>query len=283
MRKGLFWFLAVLITLGSAVYQRMTGPTYPLRVQAGFGGTAESFKLPRSADTVADAEVAVPAPAPAEGWLEWKRFKTADDWATVPLARDGDRLVGLLPRQPAAGKLVYRLHLRPAPGSPEAVLEKPVVMRFKDPVPAWIIIPHILVMFAGMLLSTAAGLAALDKKRDPRRLVLWTVAPAFRGRLHSRPPGPEVRLRRRLDRLPLRLRSHGQQDAHRVLVLGGRLHRRPEGQGRQAFRHRGLARHARSSSSSLTAWPAPSSTIPGWNREERRGGRSEALVRRGSI
>jgi hypothetical protein len=181
MRKGLFWFLAVLITLGSAVYQRMTGPTYPLHVQAGFGGTAESFRLPRSADTVADAEVAVPAPAPAEGWLEWKRFKTADAWSTVPLARDGDRLVGLLPRQPAAGKLVYRLHLRPAPGSPEAVLEKPVVMRFKDPVPGWIIIPHILVMFAGMLLSTAAGLAALDKKRNPRRLVLWTVALLFAG------------------------------------------------------------------------------------------------------
>jgi hypothetical protein len=36
-------------------------------------------------------------------------------------------------------------------------------------------------MFAGMLLSTAAGLAALDKKRNPRRFVLWTVALLFAG------------------------------------------------------------------------------------------------------
>ncbi len=181
MRKGLFWFLAIVITLGSAVYQRMTGPTYPLRVKAGFGGAAEGFELPRSAETVGDAEVAVPAPAPAEGWLEWKRFKTADGWATVPLVREGARLVGRLPRQPAAGKLVYQLRLRPGPDAPPAVLDDPVVMRFKDPVPAWIIIPHILVMFAGMLLSTAAGLAALDKKRDPRRFVLWTVGLLFAG------------------------------------------------------------------------------------------------------
>jgi hypothetical protein len=181
MRKGLFWVLAVVITLGSAVYQRMTGPTYPLRVGAGFGGAAEGFKLPRSAETVADAEVAVPARAPIEGWLEWKRLKTGDDWTRADLVREGDRLVGRLPRQPAAGKLVYQLHLRPSPGSSLTETGKPVVIRFKDRVPDWLIIPHVLVMFAGMLVSTAAGLAALDKKREPRKFVLWAVALLFAG------------------------------------------------------------------------------------------------------
>jgi len=181
MKRGLFWFLAVVITLGSAVYQRRTGPTYPLRVEAGFGGAADGFELPRSAETTGDAEVTVPAPAPIEGWLEWKRFKTEDDWSVVHLEREGGRLSGRLPRQPAAGKLVYRLHLRPGPDSSLVAAAGPAVIRFKDPVPAWLIIPHILVMFAGMLLSTAAGLAALDKKRHPRRFVLWTVALLFFG------------------------------------------------------------------------------------------------------
>lgn len=181
MRKGLFWSIAIVITLASAVYQRMTGPTYPLRVQAGFGGAAESFRLPRSAETVGDAVVAVPVPAPAEGWLDWKRFKTADAWSRIPLVREGDRLVGRLPRQRAAGKIVYELSLQRSPGTAPDTLPRPVVLRFKDPVPGWIIIPHILVMFAGMLCSTAAGLAALDKKRNPRRLVLWTVALFFAG------------------------------------------------------------------------------------------------------
>ena len=181
MRKGLFWFLAVVITLGSAVYQRMTGPTYPLRGKAVVDGTEIRYRLPRSAETVEDAEVAVPAPAAVEGWLDWKRYPTEDAWARVPLVREGDRLVGHLPKQPAAGKLAYRVHLGRDDGAPPVTGDDPVIMRFKDPVPTWIIIPHVIIMFAGMLLATAAGLSALDKKRNPRRFVLWTVALLFVG------------------------------------------------------------------------------------------------------
>ncbi len=181
MRKGLFWFLAVVITLGSAVYQRMTGPTHDLRAKAAVAGTVVSASLPRSAETSADAELAVPAPAPIEGHLEWKRFKTSDAWTSAALVRDGDRLVGRLPRQPAAGKVMYKIVLAQNGESKTLTGDAPVVLRFKDPVPIWVIIPHIFVMFAGMLLSTAAGLAALDKKRNPRRLTIWTVALIFVG------------------------------------------------------------------------------------------------------
>jgi len=181
VRKGLLWSLAAVVTLSAAVYQRMTGPTHPFRVRAGFGGTAVSFKLPRSAETTGDVVISVPAPAPAEGWVDWKRHKTSDAWSRVPLVREGGRLVGRLPRQPAAGKIVYELSLQGSPGAAPDTLPRPVVLRFKDPVPGWIIIPHVLVMFAGMLCSTAAGLAALDRKRNPRRLVLWTVALLFAG------------------------------------------------------------------------------------------------------
>jgi hypothetical protein len=181
MRKGLFWFLAVVITLGSAVYQRMTGPTHPLRGQAVVDGSEIGYRLPRSAETVKDAEVAVLAPAPTEGWLEWKRFPTEDDWTRAPLVREGDRLVGRLPVQPAAGKLAYRVHLGRDAGAPPVTGEEPVILRFKDPVPGWIIFPHVIVMFAGMLIATAAGLTALDKKRNPRRFVLWTVGLLFVG------------------------------------------------------------------------------------------------------
>lgn len=181
MRKGLFWFLAVVITLGSAVFQRMTGPTHPLGAKTEVAGTLVRASLPRSAETSDDAEVAIPAPAPVEGRLEWKRFKTADAWTSAALVRDGDRLIGRLPRQPAAGKLMYKVVLAKNGESKTLTGDAPVVLRFKDPVPAWVIIPHIFVMFAGMLLSTAAGLAALDKKRNPRRLTTWTVALIFLG------------------------------------------------------------------------------------------------------
>ena len=181
MRRGFLWLLAVVITLGSAAYQFRTGPTHPLRGRAAVAGSEIGYRLPRSAETVADAEIAIPAPAPFEGWLDYKRFKSEDDWTRVPLVREGERLAGRLPRQPAAGKLAYRVFLTGGPEPSAIAGEDPIVIRFRDPVPAWIIIPHALVMFAGMLLATAAGLAALDKKRDPRRLVLWTVGLLFAG------------------------------------------------------------------------------------------------------
>lgn len=181
MKKGLFWVLVVVITLSAAVYQRMTGPTHPLRGKAVVAGTELAFRLPRSAETVADAEVAVPAPAPLEGWLEWKRAKTEEEWARDALVRQEGKLVGYLPKQPAAGKLVYKVLLTSGAEALSITGEEPVIIRFKDPVPIWVLIPHILVMFSGMLLSTAAGLAALDRKRNPRRFVLWTVGLLFAG------------------------------------------------------------------------------------------------------
>ncbi|HPW17634.1 MAG TPA: hypothetical protein PLP83_04550 [Candidatus Aminicenantes bacterium] len=181
MRKGLLWALAVLLTLASLVHQRLTGPTYPLKGRAAVGGTEVRYKLPRSAETTADAEVAVPAPAPLEGWIEWKRYPTGDAWERLPLAREGDRLVGRLPRQPAAGKVAYRVAVGEGAGRAVIGGREPVILRFKDPVPGWIVVPHVLVMFAGMLFSTAAGLAALDRKRNPRRLVLWAVGLLFLG------------------------------------------------------------------------------------------------------
>jgi hypothetical protein len=181
MKKGLFWLLAIVITLGAAVYQRMTGPTYDLRGKADIGGIEVAFRLPRSAETIGDAEVAVPVPPQVKGWLDWKRFKTDDNWTRVPLVRDEGRLVGRLPAQPAAGKLAYKVFLTGGYLLTPLSGDAPVVIRFKDPVPGWLTFLHVAVMFAGMLTATAAGLAALDRKRNPRRFVLWTVPLLFVG------------------------------------------------------------------------------------------------------
>jgi hypothetical protein len=181
MKKSLFWFLAVAITLASAVYQRMTGPTHPARVNAVVDGRAMGFGLPRSAESTADAAVELKVPAPAEGYLEYMRFKTDEPWVREPLSRVDGKLVGFLPKQPAAGKLLYKVHLVADGGDTEINGEKPLVIRFKDPVPLWLLIVHVIVMFSGMLFSTAAGLAALDKKRNPRRFVLWATGLIFVG------------------------------------------------------------------------------------------------------
>ncbi len=181
MKKFLFWFLAVVITLASAVYQRMTGPTYPARAKATVEGQTYRVRLLRSAESTADAAIELKLPAPAEGYLEYTRYKSDDPWVREPLVRQGDKLVGSLPKQPAAGKLAYKVHL--TTGGTDTVVggAEPVVIRFKDPVPLPVLIVHVVVMFCGMLFATAAGLAALDKKKNPRHFVLWAAGLVFLG------------------------------------------------------------------------------------------------------
>ena len=59
MKKTLIWTLAVIITLGSAYYQRKTGPTHPKKVKFQLEETLVEFKLLRSSDTGEDCEIKI--------------------------------------------------------------------------------------------------------------------------------------------------------------------------------------------------------------------------------
>lgn len=182
MRKVLFWVLAFIITAASAVYQRMTGPTHPVRGKAALSNGEVSYRLPRSAEITSDCEVGLEvSDTEVAGRLLYQRFKTDDPWTEVAMTRQEKRLLGYLPKQPMAGKLAYKVVL--TDGGKEISLsgDESIIIRFKGPVPTVLLLAHILVIFSAMLFSTRAGIAALDKKSDPRRLVVWTAVLFFAG------------------------------------------------------------------------------------------------------
>lgn len=182
MKKIGFWILAFIITLSAAVYQRLTGPTYPLRGKTDVGGPEVSYRLIRTHEIGPDCEIKVKVPETAiNGQLAFKRFKTDDPWTKTPMQRRDEFLVGQLPQQPSAGKLAYKIFLTKGSGDISLVGEDPVIIRFKDPVPRTILIPHIIIMFLAMLFSTRAGLEALRKDSNPRKLVCWTLGLLFVG------------------------------------------------------------------------------------------------------
>jgi hypothetical protein len=166
------WALAILLTLASAVYQRMTGPTYPVRGHVVIGGEEVRYRLQRSQDTTSDLPVRIYVPDTAVGGnIRWRRYPSSEQYKTIPLARAGDQLEAALPRLPPGGKLEYQVRLtRP----PEVLIvpARPAIARFKDPVSLSVLIPHVLAMFLGMLWSTRAGLAALAG--EPIRTLTWT-------------------------------------------------------------------------------------------------------------
>ena len=173
MRKGISWLLAVILTLAAAVYQRRTGPTYPVRGKVSVGGTEISYVLPRSAANDTDCEITLPIADPAvTGTILYRRFGTDDPWVRAGLERRGGLLVAPLPRQRAAAKLSYRIVLDAAGTETAVPGEAPIIIRFKGPVPAAVLVVHILVMFASLLFAAMAGIAALDPKRNPRPFTL---------------------------------------------------------------------------------------------------------------
>ncbi len=146
------------------------------------GGNPVAFRLPRSADTTGDCPIGVRAPGRGlTGYVEYRRNKTDDPWTRIEMVRNGERLAAFLPKQPAAGKLAYRLVVSSGGREYPVSGEEPIVIRFKDPVPGVVQIPHILIMFLAMLFSTRAGLAALDKSHNPRKLVIATCVLLFVG------------------------------------------------------------------------------------------------------
>jgi hypothetical protein len=178
-RPSVQWLIAILVTLLSAVWQRTTGPTYPVRGTARLGGSEISYKLLRSHSINSRQPVAIAVDdAGATGTVEWRRYPTADPWQREPLRREGGVLRAALPPpphplMPPAGKLEYRVRLAGG-GSETAFPAEPAVTRFKGDVAAAILIPHVIAMFFGMLFSTRAALAALFGGR-PRLWGLLTV------------------------------------------------------------------------------------------------------------
>ena len=170
MRKSWFlWTAALLITLASAIYQRMTGPSYPARGTTKVAGAEIKYKLIRTHET-GDAEVSVPAPERVTGTLGWKRNKTDDPWTYVEMQRRGGELTATLPGQPPAGKLAYRVVLQK---DDERVTlgGSPVVIRWKGHVPFYVLHPHILAMFVAMFFAARAGLELF--RPSPSTSLLW--------------------------------------------------------------------------------------------------------------
>jgi hypothetical protein len=175
-RSSVLWVLAFVITIASALYQRMTGPTYPASGKAVVGGTTLSYRLLRSNETDEDAPVKVSVDGDGVlGTVEWKRHNVAEAWNTIPMKDSARVLSAWLPRQPMAGKLDY--HVLASKGGETLVLpaEGVVTIRFKGRVPLAILLIHIAAMFSAMMLSMRTGLEFFNPESRLRPLVLWTI------------------------------------------------------------------------------------------------------------
>ena len=173
----ILWVLAFALMLSAAIYQRLTGPTHPERGRVELASKSWRYRLVRSGSTDEGALVRLPAIAPAEEIvLRHRRYPIDEPFARAPFQREEEGWSARLPVQPAAGKVEYFVEIV----REEGILRLPktgetVVLRYKDPVPLAVLLPHVLFMFTAMLLGLRTALSALFRHPDWRRLGAWTL------------------------------------------------------------------------------------------------------------
>jgi len=160
MKKVLLWALSFLITASFAVYQRKTGPTYPVKGGEVEGTGIYHYYLPRSCTSGKDdCLVSFSSRGNTQGYVLWRRYPGEDPFERLQFKESWEREDVLLPQQPPAGKLEYRVFVNTVSGEIE-LTKAPVVTRFKGAVPGWILTPHIVLMFLFMLFSVRIFLTA---------------------------------------------------------------------------------------------------------------------------
>ena len=162
LKKVVFWVLAVVISLAAMVYQRMTGPTYPLKYEITYQNEELNFSLPRSNNgRPGDYPVKIQLPEAFTANIVWRLYPSEDAWSTLPMERNGDTLSTSLPHQPPAGKIEYHLELMADGQAVDLGDSENVIIRFRGDVPAWALIPHVLMMILTVIWSMATIIFAL--------------------------------------------------------------------------------------------------------------------------
>ncbi len=190
-KSFMLWLITVIITVSAMFYQRMTGPTYPKRVNVELAGRTYEFKLLRSNEigTPCDINLEVEDPE-VKATIFFKRFKVEEEWQEVKMQRkishkkafigEGDKievLTATLPEQPSAGKVEYHIDLYKNDQKVSIAANDPIVVRFKGFVPRSVLIPHVLFMIISLFVGTRAGVEALfgrDKTFKFTRITLIT-------------------------------------------------------------------------------------------------------------
>jgi len=193
MKKFILWFLAFIITIGAAIYQRQTGPTYPKDMDVTLNDEDYELKLVRSLALDERPEVKLNVEdKTVKARLFFKRFKSDEEYQVTDFTYrvypvnsflmnkvfkiyDEKGLFAEVPQQPAAGKIQYYFEITDNKGTQSFFKDSPIVIRFKGGVPSSILVPHILFMFMAMLFSTLAGLMSLIKYPLFKKYSIWTL------------------------------------------------------------------------------------------------------------
>ncbi|MCX7974910.1 MAG: hypothetical protein N3B16_10495 [Candidatus Aminicenantes bacterium] len=186
MKKLLFWILALIITLGTAVYQKITGPIKYIEGKAYFDTLEIPYKLPRFHETSSDCPIQLVVPDEnILAYVEYRPYNSDDLWTRSAFKRKGDLITTYISPLPKSNIIEYRLVLFDNDRDLEISIPKYgfVVMHWHHPVPTPFLILHNTILFFGLFLALLTGLEATVRSGRPWRLACLATLFLFLGGL----------------------------------------------------------------------------------------------------
>ncbi len=176
------WVISFILFIGIAYFQRVTGPTYPVKGKIEINGKDYKYKFLRTFDgDKAPVKLAIDTKK-IKGIVKHRVFRSKKEWEVLEMKQEEGKIVAYLPNMPPAGKVEYNVFV--SDGDKDILVNKePVVLRYKGAVPKFILIPHVLFMILTILFAIRTGFEVIFKGRKTFEYATITVISLFFGGL----------------------------------------------------------------------------------------------------
>jgi hypothetical protein len=164
LKKVILLSIAIGLTIIAVFIQQFTSNNRPVKEYTNINGKVYNIKLPVFYEGKEGCLIEINIPdSSVTGNVFYKTLNGRENWCPKRLIRMNENLISMLPNQKPNVKLQYYLELKSFKRSYYLAHSNPVIVRFQEEVPKYIIYPQVICIFLALILSCYAGLLAIFK------------------------------------------------------------------------------------------------------------------------
>jgi len=162
IQKVLFLLIAAALTIIATFVQQFSSSDRPFNRDVKINGTSYSFSLPVLHEGNEECLIEINLPdSSVRGNLVYKLLNSSEEWKSTNLIRMNDKLVNVLPIQNANIKISYYIELISQGKTYFISKSKPIIVRFQETVPKYILFPQVMIMFLALIIACFSGLLSI--------------------------------------------------------------------------------------------------------------------------
>jgi hypothetical protein len=167
----------LLVSIGLAIVatfiQQLTSSDRPHRKDVVVNDTLVKLDLPVIYEGDDIISIAVPDTS-IKAYIFYKHLNIEEQWEKITCIRMGGNIESVIPFHKPNTKLQYFLELVKDGKSYFVAKNNPVVLRFQDLPPKYLMFPYVILMFVALTLACFSGILAILKSETYKKMVAFT-------------------------------------------------------------------------------------------------------------